>query len=143
MIEEQSHLMLHWHLLVWSYGYNDFPTFHTLMDKSPEKYNKLARFLEQIIFHKVAVLVHVDLALHGHDQPTAECTAHQDTEHARTLLELDANEQLAQPPPGECFPRHDVDRCLLHDASFARLVYLNLADITPAQVPGHLPQVQQ
>ena len=67
MTEEQRRLMLHCHLLVWVYGCNDFSSFRALLDKTPQKYNKLARFLEQVIFNQVATLADVNLTLHGHD----------------------------------------------------------------------------
>eukprot|EP00903_Cladosiphon_okamuranus_P013925 g12952.t1 len=66
MTEEQRRLMLHCHLLVWVYGYTDFASFRALLDKTPEKYNELARFLERVIFNQVASLADVNVAQHGH-----------------------------------------------------------------------------
>ncbi|CAN0352673.1 unnamed protein product, partial [Pylaiella littoralis] len=71
MTEEQRRLMLYCHLLVWVFGYNDFSSFGDLMDKSPEKYNKLARFLERVIFNQVASLADVNMAMHGHDHTSS------------------------------------------------------------------------
>lgn len=46
MTEEQRRLMTHCNLLVW-YRNNDFSSLHTPMDKSPDKCNRRARFLER------------------------------------------------------------------------------------------------
>ncbi|CAB1100401.1 unnamed protein product [Ectocarpus sp. CCAP 1310/34] len=134
MTEEQRRLMLHCHLLVWVYGYNDFSIFRELMDKSPEKYNKLARFLEQVIFNQVATLTDTNLAFDGHEyehmsrasEDTGTSEAGPDPQHVA------AKERIARPPPTACFPRDGVDRCRVHDEAFSRLVYLDLAEITPA-----------
>ena len=65
MTEEQRRLMLHCHVLVWVYGYTDFSSFRSLLDKTPVK-NELARFLKRVIFNQVATLGDVNVALHGH-----------------------------------------------------------------------------
>lgn len=132
MTEEQRHLMLHCHLLVWVYGYND--QLRTLIDTSPEKYNKLARFLEQVIFNQVASLADVNMAMQGHDckeiAPSSVLAGSAD--QAPDSLVNHAKEGIAQPPPTACFPRRGEDRCIVHDEAYARLMYLDLAEITPA-----------
>lgn len=120
--------MLHCHLLVWTYGYNDFSSSRTLMDKTPEKYSKLASFLEQVIFNQVATLSNVHLALHGNNNHEAASAGGQPDPDP---LYVPAKERLPQPPPTTCFPRHGFDRCRLHDDSFASFMYLDLAEITP------------
>lgn len=37
--EEQKRLVLHFHVLVWVYGYNDSASFRALMDKTPQRYD--------------------------------------------------------------------------------------------------------
>ena len=135
MTEEQKRLTLHCHAICWVYGYSDFDSFRALLDKSPEKYAKLAQFLEQVIFNQVATLGDVNLALYGHGSETTS-TSSQDTsassDRSRDPLIIDARQRLPRPPPAECFPRADVDRCLVHDEAYARLMYLDLAELTPA-----------
>lgn len=65
MTEEQRRLSLHCHLLVWVFGYNDFASFRSLMDKTPERYGELAEFLDRVIFNQVATLGDVHLAMSG------------------------------------------------------------------------------
>lgn len=130
MTEEQRRLMLHCHLLVWVYGYNDCASFRDLMDKPPEKYSKLARFLERVIFNQVASLVDVKLAMHGHDVPgSSEEAPPPDT--TPDPLVVSAKERIARAPPTACYPHPDDPRCRIHDEAFARLMYLDLAELTP------------
>ena len=133
MTEEQRRLMLHCHLLVWVYGYNDFSSFRALLDKTPKKYNKLARFLEQVIFNQVATLADVNLTLHGHGYNDVTASSRDSAASRPTPdpLVVNAKERIAQPPPTACFPRDGIDRCHVHDIAFARLMYLDLAELTP------------
>ncbi|CAN0223398.1 unnamed protein product, partial [Scytosiphon promiscuus] len=100
MTEEQRRLSLHCHLLVWVFGYNDFDSFRNLMDKTPERYGELVKFLDRVIYNQVATLMR------------------------------DPKECLPVPPPTACFPRGDARRCPQHDSAFARLMYLDLAGLT-------------
>ena len=134
MTEEQRRLMLHCHVLVWVYGYTDFSSFRSLLDKTPEKHSELARFLERVIFNQVATLGDVNVVLHGHD--VGDVThAPVDTEtpgDAPDPTVIDARQRIARAPPSECFPRDGEPRCQVHDEAFARLFYLDLAELIPA-----------
>ncbi|CAB1108241.1 unnamed protein product [Ectocarpus sp. CCAP 1310/34] len=113
MTKEQRRLMLHFHVLVWVYGFNDFSSFRDLMDKRPEKYNKLARFLERVIFNQVVSFANVNLAMHGHDH-TPRASSEPEPENVSDPL--------------HAFP---VERCFVHDDSYPRFMYLDLAELVP------------
>ncbi|CAB1096245.1 unnamed protein product [Ectocarpus sp. CCAP 1310/34] len=129
MTEEQRRVMLHSHVVVWVYGFNEFSSFRDLMDKRPEKY-KLARFLERVIFNQVASFADVNLAMHGHDH-TPRASSELEPENVSDPLVRPAKERMAQPPSPACFPRQGVKRCPVHDDSYARLMYLDLAELVP------------
>ena len=63
MTEEERRLSLHCHLLEWVFGYNDFASFRNFTDKTPERYGKLANFLDRVIFNQVATSGDVHLAM--------------------------------------------------------------------------------
>eukprot|EP00903_Cladosiphon_okamuranus_P018114 g16669.t1 len=101
MTEEQRRLMLHCHLLVWVDGYTDFSSFRVLLDKTPEKCNELAHFLERVIFNQVASLADVNVALHGHSLGDVSHDP-ADTEAAVETLDpaiIDARRRIAESPP--------------------------------------------
>ena len=135
MTEEQKRLMLHCHAIVWVYGYTDYESLRDLLDQTPDKYAKLAQFLERIIFNQVASLADIDLAMHGYssadDSPSSQETPRSDRQPQESLI-IDSRQRLARPPPAECFPRAGTNRCKVHDEAYARLMYLDLADLTPA-----------
>ncbi|CBJ31141.1 conserved unknown protein [Ectocarpus siliculosus] len=129
MTEEQKRLVLHRHLLVWVFGYNDFASFRDLMDRTPARYTELAQYLDNIIFNQGATLADITRVMHGGLEgistlPVGD-TCQTDPNHRH------AKECLPTAPPTNCFPRDGEDRCPVHDQAYARLMYLDLAGITP------------
>lgn len=78
--------------------------------------------MDKFISRQLATLVHIDLALNGHNEDAAQSSAEQQPNHPPNSLEVFAKERLAQPLPGARSPRHGVKRCPLHAASFVRLI---------------------
>ncbi|CAB1112810.1 unnamed protein product [Ectocarpus sp. CCAP 1310/34] len=133
MTEEQKRLMLHAHLLVWIYGYNDFVSFRALMDKTPRRYTELARYLDNIVFNQIATLADINRVMRGVDPAhlPPEVGNHDSAQPALDPLLRDAKECMPVPPARSTFPPQgeppDED---LRDA-YARLMYLDLACVTP------------
>ncbi|CAM9446743.1 unnamed protein product, partial [Ectocarpus fasciculatus] len=120
MTEEQKRLVLHCHLLVWVFGYNDFASFRDLMDRTPARYTELAQYLDNIIFNQVATLADITRVMHGAVEGTSTLpvgdTCQKDPNHRH------AKECLPTAPPTDCFQRDGEDRCPIHDQAYARLI---------------------
>ncbi|CAN0560927.1 unnamed protein product, partial [Ectocarpus sp. 12 AP-2014] len=117
MTEEQKRLVLHCHLLVWVFGYNDFASFRDLMDRTPARYTELAQYLDNIIFNQVATLADITRVMHGAVEGTSTLlvgdTCQKDPNHRH------AKEYLPTAPSTDCFPRDGEDRCPIHDQAYA------------------------
>lgn len=136
MTEEQKRLMLHAHLLVWIYGYNDFVSFRALMDKNPRRYTELARYLDNIVFNQVATLSDINRVMRGVDPAhvpaeVGNSDSDQPAQPASDPLLRDAKECMPVPPTPPTFPPHSVPPNDDLRAAFARLMYLDLASVTP------------
>lgn len=138
MTEEQRRLTLHCHLLVWVFGYNDFASFRSLMDETPERYTELAQFLNRVIFNQIATLGDVNLAMHGKEESDIFLSGSDNMElpmgHApRDLLVRAAKECIAIPPTNDSFRRAEAPRSAVDDNNFAILMQKDLADLTSGE----------
>lgn len=136
MTEEQRRFMLHYHLLVWVYGYNDFSSFRVLI------YGQDSRKIQRVdSLSRASYLQSSSQALHGHGdtessasaaecgaEPAAESAvehaAESPPEHAAEQTEseqlqdplvIDVRQRIAQAPHPACSPRFNVPRCLVQD----------------------------
>lgn len=131
MTEEQKRLTLHCHILLWVFGYNDFASFRALMDKTPHRYTQLAQYLDKVIFNQVATLDDINRVMHGFDKaPVSQVDTNPSLPPSDPHVRH-AKERMGVPPPESCFPRRGHARCRLHDDDYARLMYLDLAELTP------------
>lgn len=126
MTEEQRRLMLHCHLLVWVYGFNDFASLRDVMDKTPGSYQALAIFLSRTIFSQVASYEDVQHGMQGVPEPTGE---ERTAPPERDALERPAKECIAMPPPSASFPPPGVDRDLRCEEAYLRKFLSDIANI--------------
>ena len=128
MTEEQNRLMLHAHLLVWVYGYNDFVSFRALMDKTPQRYTELVRYLDNIVFNQIATLADVTRVLTGVETTGDPSGDSPNTpQPPRDPLLRNPKECLPDEPPVRTYPPAGEPRD--KDATWARLFYLDLTSI--------------
>ncbi|MEP4214427.1 MAG: hypothetical protein ABJL35_03620, partial [Parasphingorhabdus sp.] len=111
--EVQRRLTVHCLLLVWVYGFNDFGSFRELMDKTPERYAELARFVWRVVFNQIASKGDVRHALLGTEEPLSSdepASVPATRESSQTDDTAPAKECFAVAPPSESWPRAGVDR---------------------------------
>lgn len=84
----------------------------------------------QVILNQVATLADINFAMRDHGD-TATSVEVADSTPSNDPLLVEPKQRIAQPPPAACFLPDGVESCRLHDASFARLIYLDLTELTP------------
>lgn len=131
MTEEQKNLVLHCRVLIWIYGFNDFASFRDFMHKTPERYTELTRFLKNIIFNQIATLDDINRVMNGSTDMESSTGVTDENLSSPDPLVRHAKERVAAPPPPDCSSRDGCARCRVHDNAYARLLYLDLAELTP------------
>ena len=119
--------MLHCHLLVWVYGFNDFASLRDVMDRTPGSYQELSTFLSRTIFSQVASYEDVQHAMQGAPEPEGD---HRTAPPERDPLERPAKECVAVGPSPASYPPPGVDRDLISEEAFLRKFHADVASIT-------------
>ncbi|CAN0265693.1 unnamed protein product, partial [Scytosiphon promiscuus] len=139
MTEEQKRLTLHCHLLIWTFGFNDFGSLRDIMDKTPESYKDLASFLSRTIFSQVASEADIQHAMQGDPEPPT--TGSDRIMPPQNPLERPAKECITVPPPLACFPPPGDERDVSSERHYiSNVLHPDLAHITTT-ANTHQPMV--
>lgn len=127
MTEEQRRLMLHCHLLVWVYGFNEFASLRDVMDKTPGSYQEVATILSRTILSQITSYEDLQHVMQGEPEPTGDLRT---APPEQSALERPAKECVVMPPPPSCFPRPGADRDVRSEESYLRKFHSDVANIT-------------